>query len=141
MANALYDRGRDNFAKGKINWIADDIRILLIDVADYAANITVDEFLTDIPPVARVAEAQLLTRTTLGEGTVSAANPLFTAVTGDQSEALVVYKRVESTVTPGTTNEGASLLIEYIDNAPGLPVLPNGGDIRVAISNSGLFKL
>lgn len=139
--NTLYARGRDHFATGDIDWINDDIRILLIDTADYAANVDIDEFLSDIPPTSRTAEALLEAKTTLGEGTVDAANPLFTTVTGDKSEALVVYKRIASTADPTQTDEALSLLIEYIDVAPGLPVLPNGGDLRVAISESGLFKL
>ncbi len=39
MANALYDKGREAFLRGQIDWINDDIRVILIDAADYTVNL------------------------------------------------------------------------------------------------------
>jgi hypothetical protein len=60
---------------------------------------------------------------------------VFSAVTGDQSEALVIYKDTGSAAT--------SPLIAYIDTATGLPVTPNGADVTVTWDNGSnkIFKL
>jgi hypothetical protein len=57
----------------------------------------------------------------------------FTAVTGDVSEAVILYKDTGVAAT--------SPLIAYIDTATGLPVTPNGGDITVTVPASGWFSL
>ena len=56
-------------------------------------------------------------------------------MTGDPSEALVIYK--------DTGTESTSPLIMYIDTATGLPVTPNGGDITVTWDNgtNKIFKV
>jgi len=66
---------------------------------------------------------------------MDAADVTYTAVTGDPSEAVVVYK--------DTGVEGTSQLIAYIDTATGLPVTPNGGDITIQWDNgiNKIFKL
>ena len=68
-------------------------------------------------------------------GVADAADITFTTVTGDESEALVIYKH---TGTDGTSN-----LIAYIDTATGLPVTPGGGDITVTWDDGAnkIFKL
>lgn len=135
MANALYGKGREAFGNADIDWLVDDIRIILIDTADYTVSIDVDDFLNDIPSGARVATSGALTSKTNTLGVVDAADVTFTAVTGDQSEAIVIYKH--------TGTESTSNLIAYIDTATGLPVTPNGGNIVVQWANSGnfIFKL
>ena len=56
-------------------------------------------------------------------------------MTGDPSEALLIYK--------DTGTEATSPLIAYIDTATGLPVTPNGGNITVTWDNgtNKIFKL
>ena len=55
MANALYDKGRQGFLEGSIDWDTDDIRIILVDLADYTVNLATHDNLDDIPAGARVA--------------------------------------------------------------------------------------
>ena len=135
MANALYDKGRQGFLDGSIDWDTDVIKALLIDSADYTVNLATHQFLNDIPPAARVATSAALSGKTATNGVADANDLTFTAVTGDPSEALVIYK--------DTGTEGTSRLIAYIDTATGLPVTPNGGDINVAWDNGAnkIFKL
>ena len=58
----------------------------------------------------------------------------FTAVTGNTVEALVIY------IDTGVA--GTSRLVAYIDTGvTGLPVTPNGGDITITWSGSGIFQL
>ena len=135
MANALYDTGRDAFLLGNIDWVADTIRAVLIDSADYTVDLVNDNFLNDIPSAARVATAALASKTADGTGVADAADVTFTAVSGDQSEAVVLYK--------DTGVESTSQLIAYIDVATGLPVTPSGSDILIFWSDGAnrIFKL
>lgn len=134
MANQMYNRGVDAFLKSQINWTSDDIRAILVDTNDYAVDLANDDALNDIPVAARTATVALTGRTTNGAGSADSSDPIFAGAVGDPSEALVLYKHVEG-------NEATSLLILYVDTAPGLPVTPNGGDIAVTVNSSGWFKL
>lgn len=132
MANALYDNGRESFLKGEISWSSDNIKAVLVDTATYTANLATDQFLSDIPAGERVATSANFTAKTTTAGVADAADVTFASVSGDQSEALVVYQ--------DTGVEGTSRLIAYIDTATGLPVTPNGGDISVTW-DSGVNKI
>lgn len=135
MANALYDKGREGFLDGSIDWDTDDIRVILIDTADYTVNLSTHDNLDDIPGGARVATSGALSGKTVTAGVADASDVTFSAVTGDVSEALVIYKH--------TGTESTSRLIAYIDSATGLPVTPNGGDITVTWDSGAnkIFKL
>lgn len=135
MANALYDHGREGFLDGSIDWDTDDIRVILVDTADYTVNLATHDNLDDIPAAARVATSGALTGKTVAAGVADADDVTFSSVTGDPSEALVIYKH--------TGTESTSRLIGYIDSATGLPVTPNGGDITVQWDNGAnkIFKL
>lgn len=136
MANALYDKGRNAFLTGGIDWENDTIKCTLVDIADYTVDLALHDFFDDIVvvPAAEVATVALATKTAV-DGVADAADITFTGVTGDQSEALVIWK---DTGTPAT-----SPLIAYIDTATGLPVTPNTGDIIVQWSDGAnkIFKL
>lgn len=135
MANAIYGLGRAAFLGADIDWLADDIRIILIDTADYTVNLATDDFLNDVPAAARVATSGALGSKTSTAGVADAADVTFTSVTGDVSEAIVIYKH--------TGVEATSQLIAYIDTATGLPVTPNGGNINVLWDGGAnkIFKL
>jgi hypothetical protein len=135
MANALYDKGREAFLNGSINWTSDNIKVVLVDNADYTVNIASHQFLSDVAGAGRVATSGNLGTKTTTAGVADAADVTFTAVTGDQSESLVIYKDTGSAAT--------SPLIAYIDTATGLPVTPNGADITVTWDNGSnkIFKL
>lgn len=135
MANALYDEGRKGFLAGEIDWDADDIRCILIDVADYTVDLALHDFLDDVAVAARVATSGAFTGKTTTDGVADADDVVLTAVTGDPCEALVIYKH--------TGTESTSRLIAYIDSATGLPVTPNGGDITIQWDDGAnkIFKL
>ena len=134
MANALYDAGRDAFANGNIDWVNDTIKAVLVDDADYTVSLSTHEDLADIAAAARVSTGTLAGKST-SAGVVDASNLVLSTVSGDQSEALVIYK--------DTGVEGTSTLIAYIDNASGLPIDPNGGDITIEWDDGAnkIFKL
>ena len=134
MSNALYDKGRNAFLDGNIDWTSDTIKAILIDTDDYTVNLATDDFLDDVPGASRVATATLAGKAAV-DGVADASDTVFSSVTGDVSEAIVVYK--------DTGTEATSALIAYIDSATGLPVTPNGGDITVQWDSGAnkIFKL
>jgi len=123
MANALYNKGREGFLDGNIDWDTDDIRCILIDTADYTVDLATHDNLDDVPGDARVATSGALTSKTVTDGVADAADVTLSSVTGDTCEAIVIYKH--------TGTESTSRLIAYIDTATGLPLTPNGGDITI----------
>jgi hypothetical protein len=64
-----------------------------------------------------------------------ADNITYSSVSGDECESLTIWK--------DTTVEATSPLIANIDDATGLPVTPNGGDINVTwdAGANKIFKL
>src|SRR4030042_6150695 len=92
MANALYDKGRQGFLDGSIDWDTDDIRCILIDSADYTVNLATHDNLDDIPAAARVAVSGALTTKTVVDGIADADDVTFSAVTGDSVEGIALYK-------------------------------------------------
>lgn len=135
MANSLYDRGRQGFLAGEIDWDANDIRLILIDEADDTIDLAVDEDLADRASGARVATSSAFGTKTTTAGVADAADVTLSSVTGDVSESLDLYQH--------TGTEGTSLLICNIDTATGLPVTPNGGNITVQWDSGAnkIFKL
>ena len=135
MANALYDLGRQAFLDADIDWSVDNIKVVLVDAADYVVNLATHGNLSDIIAAARVSTSGNLSSKTSTAGVADAADVVLTAVTGDPSEALVIYK--------DTGVESTSKLIAYIDTATGLPITPNGGDITIQWDNGSnkIFKL
>lgn len=134
MTNALYDHGREAFLCGDIDWLADNIRVCLIDTDDYTVDLATDQFLADIAGI--VSTSGNLTNKSATAGVADADDATFSAVTGDECEALVIYQ--------DTGDAETSRLIAYIDTASsGLPVTPNGGDIVVVWDNgtNKIFKL
>lgn len=135
MANSLYDTGRAAFLRGEVAWQSDNIKLVLVDLADYTLSISTHQFLSDIPVGARVATSANLSGKTTTAGVADADDSVFPAATGDQSEAVVIYQ--------DTGVEGTSQLIGYVDSATGLPVTPNTGDINVIFDSGAnrIFKL
>ena len=135
MANSLYDRGRQGFLAGEIDWDANDIRLILIDEADDTIDLAVDEDLADRAGAARVATSSAFGTKTTTAGVADAADVTLSSVTGDVSESIDIYQH--------TGTEATSLLICNIDTATGLPVTPNGGNITVQWDSGAnkIFKL
>ena len=135
MANALFDTGRAAFLGADVDWLADNIKVTLIDVADYTVNLATHDFYDDVAAAGKVATSGNLASKTATAGVADAADVTFTAVTGDPCEALVIWKDTGTAAT--------SQLIAYIDTATGLPVTPNGGNITVTWDNGAnkIFKL
>lgn len=131
MANVLYQLGRQAFLEADLDWTGQDMRVILVDTADYTFSQT-HQFLSDVPGAARVAVSGALAGKTATNGTADANDVTFTSVTGDQSEALIIYQH--------TGVDATSRLVAYIDTATGFPITPNGGNITV-VWDSGANRI
>lgn len=132
MANAWYPKALEAMLQGDIALDTDVVKYVLVDLADYTYNAAHD-FLDDVPSGARVGTPQTLGSKTFTNGVLDGADGAFPTVTGDPSEALIIF------VDTGT--ESTSELLIFIDTATGLPVTPNGGNINVTWNASGIGKI
>lgn len=135
MATALYDKGREGFASAGVNWPSDTIKITFTDAADYTVNLSTHDFFDDVTAGGRVATSGALANKTATLGVCDADDITVSAVSGDQFEAIIIWK--------DTGVESTSRLIAYIDNYTGLPCTPNGGNITVTwpSDSNKIFKL
>ena len=135
MANAIYPLYKEALLDeaSNIDLNDGDVRVILIDAADYTYSAAHD-FLDDVPAGARVATSGALANTTVTAGTFDADDVTFSSVSGDESEALIVYIH--------TGVEATSRLVAYLDTGvTGLPVTPNGGNITITWDAAGIFTL
>lgn len=145
MANALYDKARQGFLDGSIDWDTNTIKVFLVDAASYTPNLATDQFLSAVAAGARKgnsggntrADAPTLGSKTVTDGVADAADVTITAVpAGAALEYILIFK-------DDGVADASSPLIALIDTATGLPVTPNGGNITIAFDNGAnrIFKL
>lgn len=138
MANALYPKWKEALAAGTSGYdidndnTTDGVYVALIDTGTYTYN-SAHDFYNDLSGI--VGTPVRISTPTVTNGVFDGDNVTFTAVTGNSVEALVIYRK----------NSGANTtwpLVAYIDaSVTGLPVTPNGGDIAITWSGSGIFSL
>lgn len=123
----------------RVDLDADTINGMFVDHADDTPAAG-DDFIDDIASAGRVpAEAScpaLGSKTvgTLGTGIFDAADLVFTTLSGDASESLILYK--------DTGTEATSDLIVRWDTATGLPLTPNGANVNVVWhATNGIIKI
>lgn len=136
MANALYNTFKEGIlGNTAFDLDSDNIGMWLIDSADYTFSAAHDEGSgggTDVPTAAKVSTFTPLTSPTVVNGVFDTADFTFSAVTGDQSEALIQYD---------DTLANDRLIAFYDTGMTGMPVTPNGGDINVTVHASGWWAL
>lgn len=136
--SGLYDSFRALAAGGDIDLVADDIRVIGIDAADYTVNLSTHDFLNDVPAGARVRVSASLTGKSVTAGAFTHATGTLPAVAGDTFEALLYYKH--------TGVDATSPLIGYFegDIFAGLPI-PSAADADIKFtpgtSVNKLFRL
>lgn len=139
MANALYDLARQSFLSQNpsIDIDGDDLKAVLVrtDGGHYAVDLAAHQFLSSIAGGDRIATSGNLTTKTVTAGVFDADDVTFTAVSGTQVGAIVIYKDTGVAAT--------SPLLAYIDTATGLPLTPSGADVTVSWDNGAnkIFKL
>jgi len=136
MASWLYGLGRSKFlghATEQINWISDDIKLMLVDGADYSPAQNTHDYHDDVAGAGIVATSANLASKTATLGAADSADVTWSTVTGDSVEYIIGFK--------DTTVSATSPLILKLDDYTGLPVTPNGGNITAAFPSGGIFVL
>ena len=123
MANVKYSKWLESLLA---DLLSGDVKAVLVDLADYTFSAT-HEFLTSVPAGARVATSANIASKTVTDGVFDGGDVTFNTVSGDPSEAVILYH--------DTGVEATSRLVAFIDTATGLPVTPNGGNINVQWDN------
>lgn len=142
MANALTNVYRNNVlgdnAHANVQLDADTIKPMFVDTADDTPAVT-DSAISDIlaagrvPAIASCPALGSKTTGTVAVGVFDAADAVFTALTGDSVERLIVFK--------DTGTEATSTLLAIYDTfGSGMPLTPNGGDVTVQWNASGIWS-
>jgi hypothetical protein len=136
VANVLYPKYKQALLNKEHDMDTDAIKATLIDSADYTYSATHTTYATaNVPAVAKVAESAALTSPTIVDGVFDTADFSWTAVSGDVSEAIILWNDTPTTPT-------ADPLVAFYDTGmTGMPVTPNGGNINVTVHASGWFAL
>lgn len=131
MANALYDKSREKFLTGDIDWLSDDIKLVLV-TSGYTPNLATHEFLSDVSNIQETSGNFAGKSAT--DGIADANDVTLSDTSGDPCNAAVIYK--------DTTDAETSPIIAYIDDAAGLPV-SLGGDVVIRWDDGAnkIFKL
>jgi hypothetical protein len=140
MANALYPEWKEDLLAGGTtrdldnDTVDDGPYVALYDVGAGGAYDSADEFYSAVE-AGQVGDDMRIATPTVANGLFDGANVTFTAVSGAECEALIIFRH----------NNGASStwpLVAYLDTSiTGLPVTPNSGDITVTWNASGIFQL
>jgi len=134
MANVIYPKWREALLQGASNSaLTGNVKAVLVDSEEYTYSAS-HQFLSDIPSGGRISTSANLTSKTYTDGVFDAADTLFSGVTGDTSEIVVIFI--------DTGDAATSRLVAYNDDATsGLPVIPNSGNIVVQFNASGIFEI
>jgi len=134
MANALYDKGREGFLDGSIDWDTDDIRVALVE-STYSFSAAHD-FVDDLGTNDNGRSAALAGKT-VTSGVADANDTTLVATAALACNALVIFKH--------TGVDATARLIAYIDTpTSGLPFTPAASQtVNIAWDNGAnkIFKL
>lgn len=114
MASALYDKGREGFLDGSIDWDTDDVRAMLVKTG-YTFS-AAHEMLNTVSGSYDNGRTAALSSKTVTSGVADAGNTSLTATDAVQVIAVVIYKY--------NASDASARLICYIDDATGLPFTP-----------------
>lgn len=132
MVNALYDKARESFLMGDLDWETQNFKVVGVD-ATYTPNIATHQYLSDITGV--VCTSSNLSSKSWTAGVADAADVTFPTVTGATIVRWIVYQ--------DTGTSSTSRLVAMYDTASGLPTIPDGTNITVTWDNgaSRMFRI
>lgn len=141
MANALYPKWKEKLLQGTAAALLNGtgttgVYACLYDVGAGGAYDSADEFFSAVVAGQVGTEVELSAGKTYTNGVFdSSTDPTFTAVTGAQCEAIIIFVKTAGANTTWP-------VVAYLDtNITNLPVTPNGGNISVTWNASGIFGL
>lgn len=135
MANAIYPKYKEALISGSTD-VALSTGTVKVSLVDFQTQGTVydptHQYYSDISSF--VISTATITNTTVTNGVFDGDDVSFIAVTGAESEALIIWI---DTGTPTT-----SRLVAFLDTGvTGLPITPSGGNIDVEWNASGIFAI
>ena len=141
MANALYPKWKEQLLQGTASGLLNGtgstgVYACLYDVGAGGAYNATHEFFSSVVAGQVGTEVELSAGKTYTTGIFdSTTDPTFTAVTGATCEAVIIFVKTGGANTTWR-------LVAYLDtNITNLPVTPNGGNISVTWSATGIFAL
>lgn len=133
MANAIYPLTKQAWLSTGLDLTSVNLKVYVVDGADYTYSASHD-MADDVATGAKVATSGNLGSKSVTNGLFDAADVTISAVSGDQSEILIIW------YDSGT--QSTSRLILYLDTSvTGFPFTPNGGDLQIQWNASGIFQL
>jgi hypothetical protein len=134
MANAGFTAYRNLVWTAGPDINAGTIKAMFVDHANDIPVVATDDFINDIATgaarVPALASCPTLGTKTFVGGVFDAADTVFSALTGNQAESMILFR--------DTGVESTSNLLLYWDTASGLPITPNGANVTVVWSSSGI---
>lgn len=143
MANAIYPEFKQAILGGSSgdldggngDLIASTVKVILFDTGVGGAYNSAHTFVSDLTAGGIVARSNAIGTKTAANGVFDGDGVTFSAVTGAESEVLIVF--IED-----VAGDTESRLVAWIDTGvTGFPVTPNGGDINVTWDAAGIFTI
>lgn len=125
MANFVYTKAKESLLKGEINTASSNYRVALINSDNYSANISSDQYFSQIPANAIVGVSGNLQNVTSFNGIMDGDN-ISIEHDGTAFDSIVLYQ-------VGSSNSNSRLFF-YIDNSPGLPFEGSNSPLSVTIA-------
>ena len=135
MANVIYDKYKEALmsAANNVSLIDETVKVSLVDANNLPFS-SIDEFYSDLSDANAVISTATLNITSLNNGVLDADDVELSSVTGLESEALLIWI--------DTAEANTSRLVAWMDtNIDGLPITPDGSNVAITWSSSGIFKL
>lgn len=133
--NALYPKTKALMLQGGINLLTADVRAALIS-DEVAYNATHDTLANIVAGV--LARSASLTGKVVDASTAAfdSDNPTFPEVAYDDEDVVAVVLYIH-----GSTDETSRLLAWFDTGLDGVPLTPDGRDIRIVVDDGGWFEL
>lgn len=131
MANAIYPLYKQALLDASTDVDINDgtVKVALSTAAYNSAH----QYYSSVS-ASTVGTPQTINNTTVTNGLFDGDDVTYTAVTGSQVTALIIYI--------DTGNAATSRLVAFFDTGvTNLPVTPNGGNISITWNASGIFQL
>lgn len=144
MASFLYDIFRINImgedTHAFVDLDDDTLAMFFVDEADDTISQSADQDVADraaasqVPAFASAPNlANTVTSAVSNRGVFDADDLTFTALTGDQSESIDLFK--------DTGTDTTSVLIANFDDYTGLPLTPSGSDVVIVFHANGIIRI
>lgn len=142
MANTVYNKAREGFLIGAIDWDTAVFKVALVRGYTFASS---HEFMSDVTgggggTVAATSAA--LGSKTATNGTADAADISFTAPAANASQHILIVFQASAVGGGADVAATAQKLVCMLDTGTNLPIPSlNGGDVNVAWNASGIFTI